>query len=110
MLKTEEVIKILKSNKKPMLFNDIWKKVKKEITSSLNNEVNEFAIKSDLYLSLMEDPKLIMVGNNKWDIRDKYSYSEIESLNKTLLIEEDIEEDVEEETEEKIVFEEDTKE
>lgn len=80
MLKTDAVIKLLKSKKTSMSFNDIWNEVKANYTSEKNTE--EYIIKSDLYISMIEDNNLIMLGGNVWDISNNYSKNEIQKISK----------------------------
>ncbi len=93
MLKTDSVIKLLKKNKAPMSFEEIWAAVREETLSSVTSldEVTnekEIEVKSSLYISFLEDQSLIMVGGHKWDLKDGYSYSEVNNIEKTRLTEE----------------------
>ncbi len=97
MLRTDTVIKLLKNNKETMSFEDIWNSVKDETIASISKEQDEIAIKSDLYMSMMEDQTLLMVGDNTWGLKETFSYEEIEQIKKSRVTD-DIETDLEEET------------
>ncbi|NQX83328.1 MAG: DNA-directed RNA polymerase subunit delta [Mycoplasmataceae bacterium] len=88
MLKTDMIIKLLKNTKKPMTYDVIWDKVKIEVMDSFKEDLDEFAIKTDLYMSLLEDEKLIMIGDNTWDLKEKYSNSKQASIIKSRMTEE----------------------
>lgn len=93
MLKTDSVIKLLKKNKVPMSFDEIWAAVREETINSVTSmdeltESKEIEIKTSLYTSFLEDQLLIMVGGHKWDLKDGYSYNEVNSIEKTRLTEE----------------------
>ncbi len=89
MLKTDTVIKLLKKEKKAMTFDDIWKTIKEETMSSLSKEgIEEFQAKSDLYMSLLEEQKLIMIGENKWDLKENFSHDDIALIERTRMTEE----------------------
>ncbi len=97
MLRTDAVIKLLTKNKTEMSFDDIWANVKDETISSLTKEQDENITKSDLYMSMMEDQTLIMVGDNKWNVKAAFSYDEIADIKKSRATD-DVEVDLEEET------------
>lgn len=89
MLKTDEILNLLKKTKEPMSFDQIWDKVKKEILKSQkNNDYDEKKIKADIYMSLMEDQNLIMIGDNYWNLKEKYSNDERINIEKTRMTEE----------------------
>lgn len=83
MLRTDTVIKLLKSNKKPMTFEEIWKGIKVETMDSISVDSDEAQVKSDLYMSIMEDPDVIMIGDNKWDLKENFSFEEVNQIIKT---------------------------
>ncbi len=95
MLRTDAVIKLLKTKKEEMSFDDIWTNIKEETLSTISKEQEESVVKSDLYMSLMEDQRLIMVGDNKWNLKESYSYSEIEDIKKSRMTD-DVETELEE--------------
>ena len=88
MLRTDEVREILKENGKPLSFDDIWKKIKSVVIDSIEREYDESRLKSDLYISLMEDSRIIMVSGDKWDLKEKYSLKDQDLIDKTILTEE----------------------
>lgn len=95
MLRTDAVIKLLKNNKEEMSFDDIWTNIKEETLSTISKEQDESVVKSDLYMSMMEDQNLIMVGDNKWNLKASYSYEEIEDIKKMRMVD-DVEPTLEE--------------
>jgi len=84
MLETNSAVKFIESKSKPVSFEDIWKNIKKETINSLGKEFPEEVIKSDLYISLIEDERVIMIGNNVWDLKSRRSFNEIIEIEKTL--------------------------
>ncbi len=88
MLRTDNVREALKDNGKPMSYDAIWSNVKSNITESLGTNVNEEQVKADLYFSLMEDSRLIMIGNGLWDLKEKYSLENQEIIEKAIITEE----------------------
>ncbi len=96
MLKTDAVIKLLKKEKQ-LSFDAIWNSVKDETIASISIEKNENEIKTDLYMSLMEDQTFIMLGDNNWGIKASYSYEEIDEIKKSRITD-DIEEEFDEES------------
>lgn len=103
MLKTDPIIKLLEDKKESMEYNSIWENVKKEVIESLKNNLEESIIKTNLYMSMLEDERLIMIGDNNWDLKNKYSSAEQSIILRSRLTEEAeifFEEVEEEETEE----------
>jgi DNA-directed RNA polymerase delta subunit len=88
MLKTGNVVKFMRTLKTPVSFDTIWTKLGVEITESLGKEMPEEVVKSDLYMSLIEDERIIMVGQNEWALREAYSLSELSAIEKTVETEE----------------------
>ncbi len=95
MLRTDAVIKLLKNNKSELSFDEIWNNVKEETIASISKEQDENIIKADLYTSLLEDQNLIMVGDNKWNLKSSFSFEEVEQIKKSRITE-DIEVPLEE--------------
>lgn len=89
MLNIDVVIKYL-SKKGESSFEDIWLDVKNDIKSSLTKELDEIAIKTNLHHSLIEDSKVIMVGGNHWNLKENFSYEELEDI-KNKVIENELE-------------------
>ena len=88
MLRTEEIRGILKETGKPMDFNTIWKKVGPAVMESVKDGLDEDRVKSDLFFSLMEDSRIIMIGNEMWDLRSKYSLANQNIIQKARMTEE----------------------
>lgn len=84
MLKTDHVVKYIESKKDPVSFEEIWKNVKKETISSLGKTFPEEVIKSDLYHSLMEEEKIMMIGNNVWELKSRHSLKDVLGFEKSL--------------------------
>lgn len=82
MVNTKVVAETIKKNKDKMSFEQIWKAVKKEIMETAGEGAEEISIKSDLYISMMEDQDIIMLGDNIWDLRDIYSFEEQQRIAK----------------------------
>jgi len=85
MVKTDHVIKFLKTQDKPVSFDVIWKNVKAESMASITKELPEVTMMSDLHLSLMEEEKVIMVEDNKWFLKEKYSLKDLSEIEKDRL-------------------------
>lgn len=117
------VFDLLKNKKKPLMFNEIWEYIKKDINY---NQEDERQVASDLYASLVLDNRFSLSLDKLWSLRnvesDKnnlktlYSKSleDFEKTKSTLLDEDEIDEnlyndfsDPEDETEEKIICEDD---
>lgn len=88
MIRTDEVIALLKAKGKKMSFDKIWKEVKEPITESISVEMDEVQIKSNLYISLIEDEHVIMVGDNNWDLKERYSLDNLGVIEKSRMTEE----------------------
>ncbi len=99
MLRTDAVIKLLKKQRE-LSFDEIWETLREETMSSLSKELDEMTVKSDLYMSLMEDQTFIMTGENRWALKSAYSYATIDEIKKSRVTEEDPVIEFEEETEE----------
>lgn len=88
MIRTDEVIAVLAAKGKKMSFEQIWKEVKVDVIASLKEGLDEVQVKSDLYLSMIEDEHVIMVGDNFWDLKDRYSLENLEVIKKSRMTEE----------------------
>ena len=73
-----------------MSFDVIWKQVKSDSLSSISKTLSEEVMMSDLYLSLIEDERTIMVGDNKWALKDTYSLKDLSTIEKDRLTEETV--------------------
>lgn len=80
MLRTEKIFKILKGSKSPVDFDSLWEKIKDEFYPSSNEKLTENQVKTDLYMTMLEDPGMIMIGSNKWDLKTRYSHDEQTSM------------------------------
>lgn len=89
MLNINLVEKLLE-NSKPLEFEKIWSKVKDDLLKDLQKTKDEeIKVKNDLLLSMIQDEKLIMIGNNTWSLRNKYSTAQQEKINSSILGSED---------------------
>ncbi len=88
MIRTDEVIALLKAKKNKMLYNDIRNSVKDSIMKSLTVELEETQVKSDLYMSLIEDENIIMVGEGYWDLKERYSLENLQVIERSRMTEE----------------------
>ena len=88
MIRTDEVLALLKAKGKKMSYEDIWKKVKDSVMESLTIALDEIQVKSDLYISLIEDENIIMVGDNNWDLKERYSLENLEVIERSRMTEE----------------------
>ncbi len=88
MLRTDAVIKLLKKNKTRMSFDDIWTNVKEDTMKSTTVDFEEAQVKADLYMSMLEDQALLMVGDNNWDLKENFSFDEANQIVKTRMTEE----------------------
>lgn len=88
MIRTDEVIALLKAKGTKMAYNEIWEEVKEPVMASLTVQHDEIQVKSDLYISLIEDENIIMVGDNNWDLKDRYSLENLEVIERSRMTEE----------------------
>lgn len=88
MIRTDEVLALLKAKGKKMSYEDIWKEVKDSVMESLTIALDEIQVKSDLYISLIEDENIIMVGDNNWDLKERYSLENLEVIERSRMTEE----------------------
>lgn len=77
MININPVLKLLKTKKDEMAFEDIFASVKDKLTRSIEDE-NE--LRADLYVSMLDTKLLIMVGGNKWGLRENYSMDQIAQI------------------------------
>lgn len=84
MLNTNVVIDLL-SKEETLAFEKIWTKVKKDLLDELNSDKSEARIKADFYVSLLQDERLIMLGNNVWSLKSNYNLHESEDISKKIL-------------------------
>lgn len=87
MIRTDKIVKLVKESKDPLTFDEIWNAVGKEIMEELG-ETDEIVTKTDLYLAIMDDPKIIQVGENTWDLRSNYSFEKAQEIVRTRMTEE----------------------
>ncbi len=85
MLKTDIIVDYLKENGKTS-FKKIWDDLESEILSGINDSENAeiWELKSNVYLSMIQDFNLIMIGGNVWDAKESYSLEQIEKINNSL--------------------------
>lgn len=85
MLKTDIIVDYLKENGKTS-FKKIWDDLESEILSNINDSENAeiWELKSNVYLSMIQDFNLIMIGGNVWDAKESYSLEQIEKINNSL--------------------------
>ncbi len=79
MIDTNLVTDLIRENGS-MSFNDIWTKISPQIKEHFDKIEDESVLKSNVYLSMIENFNLIMIGNNVWDLKDKYTNSEIDKI------------------------------
>ncbi len=85
MLKTDIIVDYLKENGKTS-FKKIWDDLESEILSNINDseDAEIWELKSNVYLSMIQDFNLIMIGGNVWDAKESYSLEQIEKINNSL--------------------------
>ncbi len=85
MLKTDIIVDYLKENGKTS-FKKIWDDLESEILSGINDSENAeiWELKSNVYLSMIQDFNLIMIGGNVWNAKESYSLEQIEKINNSL--------------------------
>ncbi len=88
MLRTDIVIKFLKKEKAKTSFDKIWAGVKEETLKTMPEGTDENQAKADLYMSMMEDPDIIMIEGNNWDLKSNFSFEEVNEIVKTRMTEE----------------------
>lgn len=80
MLNVDLAINFIKKNGAKK-FDLIWENIKKDLFNEIETNKKEAEIKSDFFISMINDEKLIMIGNEIWDLRENYSLKEIEDIN-----------------------------
>lgn len=80
MLNVDLAINFIKENGAKK-FDLIWNNIKKDLFNEIETNKKEAEIKSDFFISMINDEKLIMIGNEIWDLRENYSLKEIEDIN-----------------------------
>ena len=61
---------------KDFTFNDLWKKVIKFAHLNSDESLEEIG---NFYSDIMQDPRFIYTGNNKWQLKEYVSLSEIDN-------------------------------
>ncbi|BDV03759.1 MAG: hypothetical protein HPPSJP_4800 [Candidatus Hepatoplasma scabrum] len=79
MLSVDLAIDFIKKNGAKK-FDVIWTNIKKELFDQIDTIKKEPEIKSDFFISMINDEKLIMLGNEIWDLKENYSLQEIEDI------------------------------
>ncbi len=79
MIDTNLVTDLIRE-KGSMSFEDIWEKISPQIRAHFDKIEDESIFKSNVYLSMVENFNLIMIGNNVWDLKEKYTNAEIEKI------------------------------
>ncbi len=79
MIDTNLVTDLIRENGS-MSFSDIWAKISPQIKAHFDKIEDESVLKSNVYLSMIENFNLIMIGNNIWDLKDKYTNGEIDKI------------------------------
>ncbi|CRX37070.1 / / hypothetical protein / 559679:560059 Reverse [Candidatus Hepatoplasma crinochetorum] len=80
MLNVDLAINFIKENGAKK-FDLIWNNIKKDLFNEIETNKKEAEIKSDFFISMINDEKLIMIGNEIWDLRENYSLKEIGVIN-----------------------------
>ena len=62
---------------KDFTFNDLWKKVIKFAHLNSDESLEEIG---NFYSDIMQDPRFIYTGNNKWQLKEYVSLSEIDKM------------------------------
>ena len=62
---------------KDFTFNDLWKKVIKFEHLNSDESLEEIG---NFYSDIMQDPRFIYTGNNKWQLKEYVSLSEIDKM------------------------------
>lgn len=90
MINTELARKELEKQK-DLSFEEIWNLVKESIKIEISKKREDFSdeqIKSDFYLSMLKDFKLLMIGENKWSLRKNYTLEQIHEIETNIFGEE----------------------
>lgn len=97
----DNIINFLKAKKNPISFDDIWEHISKDIDES--TKTPEYTIKANLFSSMIIDERLLMISDNKWDLRNRYTLDEVERINKISFSDsEDVEKELDKTIEETI--------
>lgn len=70
---TEVAYSILEKSDKPLVFSELWEKVRKEMGYSDSQAAHKIA---SFYSSLMLDKKFVVLEDNIWDLRSRHTFSE----------------------------------
>ena len=84
MIDTSLVIKYLEKHGKTS-FEQIWEKISPKLLKQFDKIKDDNELKTNLFSSMIENFKLIMIGNNVWDLKINYTIGEVEDINNSLL-------------------------
>ncbi len=80
---------LMKQKRKPVTFIKLWKEVSQVIGFTEKQEEDNIA---QFYSDLSLDDRFVSVGDNKWDLRSRHTYSEVVIDTSAILIDEDSDE------------------
>lgn len=83
---------LMKQKRKPVTFIKLWKEVSQVIGFTEKQEEDNIA---QFYSDLSLDDRFVSVGDNKWDLRSRHTYSEVVIDTEDILIDEDSDETIE---------------
>lgn len=72
---TDIAYSVLKKNKKPMAFYELWDKVVEEIAKTTAQDAEELI--SHFYTNMTIDGRFVNVGDNKWELRERVPYERV---------------------------------
>ena len=81
---------LLKKKRVPVTFLKLWKEVSQVIGFNEQQEEDNIA---QFYSDLSLDDRFVNVGDNKWDLRSRHTYSEVVVDTEDIIIDEDVEEE-----------------
>ncbi len=81
---------LLKKKRNATPFLKLWKEVSEEIGFNAQQEEDNIA---QFYSDLSLDDRFVNVGENKWDLRSRHTYSEVVIDTEDIIIDEEVEEE-----------------
>lgn len=83
---TDVAYDLMKKKKKEIPFNKIWEDVSKVMGLNETQTMNKIA---PFYSALMLDPRFTLLPDNKWDLRERHTYSETHIDTSSLVIDDE---------------------
>lgn len=84
---------LMSTKKKAIVFLKLWEEVCQVMAFTKQQEEDNIA---QFYSDLSLDDRFVNVGENKWDLRERYTYHEVVVDTEEILIDEESDDDYEE--------------